>query len=88
MHVILLMIIFTIVTAFMFFSYVEFIKPSVIQIQLLGMHLTIFGGFFLLYGDQITGFVTILLGLAIGVYGSFKDSNAVNQTDGKQDIGK
>ena len=83
-EVIYMMIILMVVTAFLFFCYVEFIKPTVLQIQLLGIHLTIVGGFLLLYEAQTIGMVSMLLGLAIGIYGSFKNSNVINQTDESQ----
>ncbi|QHE52770.1 hypothetical protein [Pontibacillus sp. HMF3514] len=64
-------IILIIVITFIFFYSASFIKPTTVQIQLFGIHLTIYGGFVLL-NNLLTGFLSMLVGLAIGVYGSFK----------------
>ncbi len=77
-------IIFFIVIGFFFFSTVGFIKPTTLQTQLFGIHLTIFGGFILLNDLSATGLVIMLLGLGLGVYGSFKENpqnSMFNQTD-------
>ncbi|MCT2536238.1 hypothetical protein NC661_13615 [Aquibacillus koreensis] len=73
-------IILLIVIGFIFFNVAGFIKPTTVQIQLFGIHLTIFGGF-IINDMLVIGFLIMLLGLAIGLYGSFKDSDSFNQTE-------
>jgi len=77
-------ILLLIVIAFFFFSFVKFIKPTTVQIQLFGIHLTLFGGFLLLKNLLWTGFLIMILGLSIGVYGSFIGNDSDNQVEENQ----
>ena len=54
----------------------DFIRPTTLQVQLLGVHLTLFGGIVLLAFDGPSGFgFTIgVMGLLTGLVGSFKES--------------
>ncbi|TFB24087.1 hypothetical protein E3U55_04545 [Filobacillus milosensis] len=74
-------ILLLIVIAFFFFSSVKFIEPTTTQMQLFGIHLTLFGGLLLLKNLLWTGFLIMILGLFIGVYASFKDNDSVNQVE-------
>ncbi len=60
-----------------FLYIIEFINSSPLQIQLLGIHLTIFGGFLLLKNLRISGFFIMTFGLGIGGFGSLKNNNSV-----------
>lgn len=53
----------------------DFIRPSVLQVQLLGVHLTLFGVIVVLAyeGSSGYGFTIGLIGLITGVIGSFRE---------------
>ena len=53
----------------------DFIRPSVLQIQLFGIHLTLFGIIvvFAFESSSIYGFIIGLIGLITGVFGSFRE---------------
>ncbi len=61
----------------------DFIRPSVLQIQLLGVQLLLFGVVVLLAFADSSGFgFTIgLIGLLTGLFGSFRESNTAKSTD-------
>ncbi|MGD7045834.1 hypothetical protein [Jeotgalibacillus proteolyticus] len=75
----LLFIILLIVIAILILQSIDFIKTTPIQIQVFGIHLTIFGGLLVLNDSTIIGFLIMLLGLTIGIFGVFKDSGSVNK---------
>ncbi|MDQ0353042.1 Na+-transporting NADH:ubiquinone oxidoreductase subunit NqrF [Alkalibacillus filiformis] len=74
-------IIILIVIAFFIFSAVKFIDPTPIQVQLFGIHLTLFGGILLFSNLLGTGYFIMVLGLVIGVYGSFKSNDSGHETE-------
>ncbi|KAB8126380.1 hypothetical protein F9U64_20175 [Gracilibacillus oryzae] len=76
--IILFAILLLTVIGFFFFYAVGFIRPAAVQIQLFGIHLTLFGGILLMIGSTGTGFFIMLLGLALGVFGSFKSEDSTN----------
>lgn len=53
----------------------DFIRPSVLQVQLLGVHLTLFGVIvvFAIEGSSGYGFTIGLIGLITGIFGSFRE---------------
>lgn len=53
----------------------DFIRPSVLQVQLLGVHLTLFGVIvvFAFESSSSYGFTIGLIGLITGVFGSFRE---------------
>ncbi|MEC0091021.1 hypothetical protein [Paenibacillus macquariensis] len=61
----------------------DFIRPSVLQVQLLGVLLLLFGVVVLLAfdGSSVFGFTIGLIGLFTGMIGSFRDSNTAKSTD-------
>lgn len=67
-------IIFIIVVIFLFLNSLEFINPSSVQIQLFGIHLTLFGGFFLFINILIIGVLNMFIGLSMGLYALYKDT--------------
>lgn len=74
---ILTVLIFLVIALFFVGLIFDFIHPSSIQIQLLGVHLSLFGAVVVLAyeGSSGYGFVIGLIGIVIGVFGSFRDSN-------------
>jgi hypothetical protein len=83
--IVLTVLIFLLMIMFYAGLILDFIKPSAIQIQLLGVNLLLFGIVVLLLtydGPRGFGFVIGLLGLATGVFGSFRESDSVkNQVE-------
>ncbi|OAB25547.1 hypothetical protein PMSD_27735 [Paenibacillus macquariensis subsp. defensor] len=61
----------------------DFIRPSVLQVQLLGVQLLLFGVVVLLAfdGSSVFGFTIGLIGLFTGMIGSFRESNTAKSTD-------
>jgi len=61
----------------------DFIRPSVLQVQLLGVQLLLFGVVVLLAfdGSSVFGFTIGLIGLFTGLIGSFRESNTAKSTD-------
>lgn len=82
--IVLFIIILFIGIAFFILQSIDFIKPTSIQIQLFGIHLTIFGGLLSFNNSIIIGFLIMLLGLIIGIMGVFKDSDSVNKVEESQ----
>ncbi|GEN45563.1 hypothetical protein [Alkalibacillus haloalkaliphilus] len=79
--VISFIVILLIVIVFFIFNAVDFIDPTPIQIQLFGIHVTLIGGILLISTFIGTGFLTMMLGLALGVYGSFKSSDSGHEAE-------
>ncbi|UVI33317.1 hypothetical protein [Paenibacillus spongiae] len=57
--------------------FLDFFRPSVLQVQLLGVHVTLLGVLIVLAFDEFSGFgFTIgLAGLITGLIGSFREPN-------------
>lgn len=55
---------------------IDFINPSALQVQLLGVHITLFGVIVLLAfeGSSGYGFTIGLIGLFTGMFGSFRET--------------
>jgi len=62
---------------------IDFIRPSVLQVQLLGIQLLLFGVVVLLAFDasSMFGFTIGLIGLFTGLFGSFRESNTDKSRD-------
>ncbi|MDV2582787.1 hypothetical protein [Alkalibacillus haloalkaliphilus] len=76
-----IIILLLIVIAFFIFNAVNFIDPTPIQNQLFGIHLTLFGGILLISNLLGAGYLIMILGLAIGVYGSFKSNDLGHEAE-------
>ncbi|RPF50268.1 hypothetical protein [Aquisalibacillus elongatus] len=66
-------IIFVMILFFGIYYYLGFIKPTSLQIQLLGIHIILFGGILFLNGHQTMNFLIMNLGLFVGVFGTFSN---------------
>ncbi|MBP3962894.1 hypothetical protein [Paenibacillus lignilyticus] len=81
-----ILIVFVVIVTLMFFAGVmlDFIRPSVLQVQLLGIQFTLFGILILFAFDGATGYgVTIgIIGLLTGIFGSFRDTADVTNSSG------
>lgn len=75
------LILFVIVIFFAGF-FLDWIRPSAIQIQLLGVHFSLFGAVLVLAFDaRGYGFVIGLIGFCIGVFGSFIEPNSAKNNE-------
>ncbi|WIV17436.1 hypothetical protein QPK24_13465 [Paenibacillus polygoni] len=61
----------------------DFIRPSVLQIQLLGVHLTLFGIIVVVAfeSSSIYGFIIGFMGLITGMFGSFREPPTAKMGD-------
>ncbi|SFD84686.1 hypothetical protein SAMN05216378_1712 [Paenibacillus catalpae] len=73
----MMLTVFIIILTLIFYAgiFLDFIKPSILQVHLLGIHLTLFGVIILLAfeGARGFGFTFGLIGLFIGIFGSFRN---------------
>ncbi|MBD3921687.1 hypothetical protein H8B09_23175 [Paenibacillus sp. PR3] len=71
------LIFLTIIVVLIFFAFelLGFINPTVLQIQLLGIHVILFGVIVLLAFEGSSGYGLTLgiIGLVTGIYGSFRE---------------
>lgn len=60
--------------------FLTFISPTVLQIQLLGIQLTVFGAVIILAFNEASGygFTIGIVGLFTGIFGSFKNQILTN----------
>lgn len=76
----------TIIVVLIFFAFeiLGFINPTVLQIQLLGIHLILFGVIVLLAFESTSGYgITFgLIGLFTGIYGSFREQRRDHKEKG------
>lgn len=64
-----------IIAIFYAFVFLDFINPSALQVQLLGVHMILFGVIVLLAFEDSSGygFTFGLIGLITGIFGSFRE---------------
>lgn len=60
---------------FILFSVIGFIRPSKLEIQVFGLHITLFGGVFFIKDITVVGFLIMIIGLSLSVYACFKDES-------------
>lgn len=77
--VLLFIILLMFVIMFFFAILLEFIKPTTVQIHLLGIHLTLFGGFLLLRDLETISVLIMIIGLIIGLFASFRNKLKVKK---------
>ncbi|KRF20180.1 hypothetical protein [Paenibacillus sp. Soil787] len=77
------LIVLTLITVAIFYAclLLDFINPSALQVQLLGVILILFGVIVLLAfeGSSGYGFTFGLIGFITGVFGSFRESKRSNE---------
>ncbi|SDX03942.1 hypothetical protein [Paenibacillus sp. CF384] len=82
----IILTVFVVIVTLMFVVGVmlDFIKPSVLQVQLLGIQLTLFGILIVVAFHESTGFgMTIgIVGLVVGVFGSFREKADTTNSSG------
>lgn len=65
-----------VIAIFYLFIVLEFINPSSLQVQLLGVHILLFGVIVLLAFEDSSGygFTFGLIGFFVGIFGSFREA--------------
>ncbi|MBM7563902.1 hypothetical protein [Paenibacillus sacheonensis] len=71
----MILTVFIMIVVLLFFAgvAVDFISPSALQVQLFGIQVTLMGVLIVVAGYQGYGFAIGVVGLLIGMFGTFRD---------------